>query len=262
MGRGKEHFLAPTDIRVRLLEFGSASRHIASMSTRKRKSAIAVEPRQQLLAALLPIVPFEGWSEAALLQGASALGISQAQALNAFPGGPSEMIAFHSEEADARMLEALEREDMAALKVRERIALAVRTRLTQNQANLEAVRRGLSFLAMPQHAALATRLLFRTVDAMWLAAGDRSTDYNFYSKRLLLAGVYSSTLLVWLDDGSEDKARTWAFLERRIDNVLKIGGKLGRGMKALLDLPDRLFDRRSGGLVARARAAGFKAPRR
>ncbi len=250
------------DSGFRSLETAAPSRHIANMSTKKRKADTGIDLRQQLLAASLPIVPFEGWSERALLQAAAAIGVPAPQALNAFPGGAAEMIAFHSAEADARMLEALEREDMAALKVRERIALAVRTRLTQNEPNLEAVRRGLSYLAMPQHAALATRLLYRTVDAMWLAAGDRSTDYNFYSKRLLLAGVYSSTLLVWLDDGTQDKARTWAFLERRIDNVLMIGGKFGRGMKALLDLPERMFDRRLGGLVSRARAAGFKSPRR
>jgi ubiquinone biosynthesis protein COQ9 len=134
------------------------------------------------------------------------------------------------------------------MKVRERIATAVRLRLEQNLGEREAIRKGLTFLALPQHATLATKLLYRTVDAMWLAAGDRSTDYNFYTKRLLLAGVYSSTLLVWLDDQSDGLEKTWAFLERRIDNVLKVGGSIGKGMKRLLDLPDRLLEKRPRGL--------------
>ncbi len=91
----------------------------------------------------------------------------------------------------------------------------------------------------------------RTVDALWYAAGDRSTDYNYYTKRLLLAGVYSSTLLVWLNDKSEDHGATWAFLERRIDNVLVIGGRLGKGVKGLLDLPDRLAQRLTPGAARR-----------
>ncbi|WP_455374064.1 COQ9 family protein [Limibacillus halophilus] len=202
------------------------------------------ERRRALLAAVVAQVPFDGWSRRALLAGAESLGISEAEALNLFPGGPAEMIALHSEEADRRMLRGLAELGLEEMKVRERIAAAVRLRLEQNEADREAVRKGLAFLALPQHAALATKLLYPTVDAMWLAAGDRSTDYNFYTKRLLLSGVYSSTLLVWLDDSSEGFEKTWAFLDRRIDNVLKVGGSLGKGMKRLLDLPDRLFEKR------------------
>ena len=201
--------------------------------------------RRALLEAVLPQVPFDGWTQRALMAGAESAGMDKAEALNLFPGGPAEAIAFHSEEADRRMLTGLAELGLEDMKVRERISTAVRLRLEQNAGEREAIRKALAFLAMPQNARLATKLLYRTVDAMWLAAGDRSTDYNFYTKRLLLSGVYSSTLLVWLDDQSEGNQKTWAFLERRIDEVLKIGGKLGKGMKQLLDLPDRLFE---GGL--------------
>ncbi len=108
------------------------------------------------------------------------------------------------------------------------------------------MRRGLAFLALPQHAGLAAKCLYRTVDAVWHGVGDTSTDYNFYTKRLLLAGVYSATVLAWLDDTSEDRAETWAFLERRLDEALLLGGRLARSLQGLLDLPDRLAGLRPG----------------
>ena len=172
--------------------------------------------------------------------------LDAATAVNAFPGGAAELIAFHSAEADRRLLESLQAMDLASMRVRDRIATAVRLRLEQNAEHREAIRRALAFLALPQNGPLALKCLYRTVDAMWYAAGDTSTDYNFYTKRMLLSGVYSSTLLFWLNDDSEGHAETWAFLSRRIDEVLKIGGNLGKGVKALLDLPDRLFRFRPG----------------
>ena len=204
--------------------------------------------RRRLLDATLPHVPFDGWTGTALQRAAADLGLDAATAVNAFPGGAAELIAFHSAEADRRMLDALQPMDLPAMRVRDRVAAAVRLRLEQNAEHREAIRRALAFLALPQNGPLALKCLYRTVDAIWYAAGDTSTDYNFYTKRLLLSGVYSSTLLFWLNDDSEGNAETWAFLSRRIDEVLKIGGNLGKGVKALLDLPDRLFRFRPGSM--------------
>jgi ubiquinone biosynthesis protein COQ9 len=108
------------------------------------------------------------------------------------------------------------------MKVREKVAAAVMIRLEQNAADREAIRRGLSLLSLPQNAPLAARLLYRTVDAIWYACGDTATDYNYYTKRGLLAGVYAATLLYWLDDASEDFADTRGFLDRRIAGIMKI----------------------------------------
>lgn len=204
--------------------------------------------RRRLLDATLNHVPFDGWTMTALQRAAADLDLDAATAVNAFPGGAAELIAFHSAEADRRMLDELQPLDLPGMRVRDRIAAAVRLRLEQNTAHREAIRRALAFLALPQNGPLGLKCLYRTVDAMWYAAGDTSTDYNFYTKRLLLSGVYSSTLLFWLNDESEDFAETWAFLSRRIDEVLKIGGNLGKGVKSLLDLPDRMFRFRPGSM--------------
>jgi ubiquinone biosynthesis protein COQ9 len=207
--------------------------------------------RRELMQAMLPHVPFDGWTRAAMTAAAEDLGLDRVDVANAFPEGPIGAIELFSIEADYAMLSALEEYDLDTMRVRERVATAVRVRLEQNEAHKEAIRRALSVLSMPQHAALATRLLYRTVDAIWTAAGDASVDFNFYSKRVLLAGVYSSTLVYWLDDTSEEHQATWAFLDRRIAEVLRVGGRLGKGVKQLQDLPERL-GRLFPGAAARA----------
>jgi ubiquinone biosynthesis protein COQ9 len=199
------------------------------------------ETRETLRAAALAHVPFDGWTGRALRAGAADLGLDAARAANAFPGGPAELLESFSAEIDRRMLVELEARDLESLKHRQRIGTAVRVRLGLLAPYREAVRRGLSFLALPRHAALGAKCLFRTADAIWHAAGDTSTDYNFYTKRMLLAGVYSATLLFWLNDESEGFAETWAFLDRRIGEVVKLGGGLGRALGGLLDLPDRIL---------------------
>jgi ubiquinone biosynthesis protein COQ9 len=191
-----------------------------------------------LLRAVLRHVPFDGWSPAALKAGAGDLGLDLPRALLLVPGGMSELAELFHEEADRQMLEALAQYDLGKLKIRERIALAVRLRLAPWNGEREAVRRLLGFLAQPQEAPRAARLLYRTVDAIWHGIGDRSTDYNFYTKRALLAGVISSTALYWLEDKSQGCADSWAFLDRRIADVMKIPAQIGRAKKLFEKLPD------------------------
>ena len=180
------------------------------------------ETRDRLLAAILPHVPFDGWSEAALDAAAAEVGLEPDAARRAFPGGPVAFVAYHAAHADRRMEEALKETDLAALRVRERIVLAVRLRLEQNAAHREAVRAALPIMAQPANGPHALHALYRTVDTIWFSTGDRTTDFGFYTKRALLAGVYLSTLLYWLNDGSEDAQETWAFLDRRIADVMRI----------------------------------------
>ena len=182
---------------------------------------------------------------AAVLRGAAALeagardaGMHRTDIRRYFPGGARDALAAFSDWADARMAAGLAGRDLAALKVRERIALAVRLRLEALAPYREAVRRGLAFLALPPNGGLGARLLYRTVDAMWRAIGDRSADFSFYTKRALLAGVLSSTTLCWLGDDSEDFAETYGFLDRRIADVLRIPAAKARVERLARRLPD------------------------
>ena len=199
--------------------------------------------RRRLLAGMLRHAPFDGWSARALQAAARDEGVSSEMAAIAFQGGPAEIADFFNREADRQMAEALTAalseaaDTQNRLKIREKVALAVRTRLEQHAGHREALRALASFLAMPAHAGLAARSLWRTVDAMWNAIGDTSTDFNYYSKRTLLAGIYGSTVLVWLDDHSEGFADSFAFLERRIDGAMAIE----RGKARLKRLAGDLF---------------------
>jgi ubiquinone biosynthesis protein COQ9 len=184
--------------------------------------------RLALLEATLSHAAFDGWSQKAFDAGARDAGIPADRALNAFPGGLAELLAFYHEVEDAAMLEAMARANVSEMRVRDRIAFAVRARLQRNTRHREAIKSACSFLAMPHNAALALRLLYRTVDAMWYGAGDNATDFNFYTKRGLLAGVYSATVLYWLNDKSALSADTWSFLDRRIDEVMQVPKLLGK----------------------------------
>jgi ubiquinone biosynthesis protein COQ9 len=184
--------------------------------------------RLALLEATLSHAAFDGWSQKAFDAGAREAGIPADRALNAFPGGMAELLAFYHEIEDGRMLETMAKANVSEMRVRDRIAFAVKARLQRNTGHREAIKSACSFLAMPHNAALALRLLYRTVDAMWYGAGDNATDFNFYTKRALLAGVYSSTVLYWLNDRSALGAETWSFLDRRIDEVMQVPKLLGR----------------------------------
>ncbi|MBY0356343.1 MAG: COQ9 family protein [Rickettsiales bacterium] len=179
----------------------------------------ATAPRDALLDEVLSLVPFEGWNVRCLELAASRLKLD---AIILFPNGVSDVIAYYSRSMDRRMLETLAQHDLASMKIRQRIAFAVRTRLEIIAAYKEAERRALAYLANPLHATLGLELLYHTVDDMWHCAGDTSTDFNFYTKRLLLAKVVTSTLLYWLNDESPEHTKSWEFLDRRIDNVMQI----------------------------------------
>ena len=184
--------------------------------------------RSRLLAAALEEVPFEGWSRRALTRGAISLGQPAIDADRLFPGGATEAIEFWSAEADQAVLDAFETASPAPLRIRDKVAFGVRARLEPLYPHREAVRRALSIMALPQNAAQGATLLYRTVDTIWHGAGDASTDWNFYSKRALLAGVYSTTLMHWLDDASDDCVESWAFLDRRIENVMGLPRVIGQ----------------------------------
>lgn len=176
-----------------------------------------------VLNAALPHIAFDGWNMSVLENSAIEAGLSAAHAHQAFPDGVLGAILLHTHNADSQMTDTLAKDyNLATMRVRERIATAVLVRLNAHSSHRETIRRAAALLAMPWNAPLGLKALYATVDAMWRAAGDTSTDFNFYTKRLLLANVYMSTLHVWLSDDSPQFRDTEAFLYRRIEDVMKI----------------------------------------
>ena len=209
-----------------------------------------------VIEAILNHVPFDGWSSASLDMAAADCGLSEAEMHNFFPAGIADAIAAYSAYADNNMVTAFHDQDatdVAAMPIHMKIRTLILVRFEQAASCKEVVRRTLAVLARPQNAKLAAQLLYSTVDEMWRAAGDTSTDYNFYTKRATLSAVYSATLLVFLSDNSVDMAKTEAFLDRRLADVAKLP-KMARPAKGMADMAMRFAARFAGPIMRGHRA--------
>ncbi|MCK0149651.1 COQ9 family protein [Marivita sp. S6314] len=175
----------------------------------------------QLLDAALLHVPFDGWSETAFRAAIEDVGVAPALARGLYPRGAVDLAAAFHRRGDDAMAEAFKAQDLSDMRFRDKVTLAVRLRL-EAVDDKEAVRRGATLFALPMHAAEGARLIWGTSDRIWTELGDSSRDINWYTKRATLAGVYSSTVLYWLGDDSLDHQATWAFLDRRIGDVMQI----------------------------------------
>ncbi len=202
------------------------------------KSPLAERDRDRLIEAMLPDVAFDGWSRAALRVAARRIGMEVAEAEALVPRGAPDLVAGFSRWADHRMLDQIETALADKASVSAGVRRAVLLRFEMVQPWREAVRRALSVLAMPPHALLGLRLLYDTVDAIWYAAGDTATDFSFYTKRATLAGIYSATLLYWLDDRAEGFIATQAFLDRRLAELRHLTEARRRFDAALARLPN------------------------
>ncbi len=192
--------------------------------------------RDDILLATLPQVAFDGWGERSLRQGTADAGYAPNMMVRAFPAGVVDAVRHWSAWADRRMLEEMGKRNLEAMRLRDRVIAAVRTRIEVVSPYREAVRRTIAFLALPTRVTVGASLTYGTVNAIWYAAGDTAADFSFYTKRALLASVYVSTVLYWLDDESDEFADTWSFLERRIDDVLQVP-KLGSWLTDLVPSP-------------------------
>ena len=179
------------------------------------------ELSERILDAALVHVPFEGWSEATFRAAIRDAGVSRDEARAVFPRGPVDLALAHHRRGDARMVEKLKSGSLDDLRFRDRVAMAVRYRIEAID-DREAARRATTLFALPQHSADGARAIWGTVDRIWTALGDTSEDANWYTKRATLAGVYASTVLYWLGDNSLNHQDTWGFLDRRIDDVMRI----------------------------------------
>jgi ubiquinone biosynthesis protein COQ9 len=179
------------------------------------------ELRLQLAPLVAEAAIFDGWSEAALLSASEAAGADPAVARLTFPGGAIDMIEAWVTSVDAKMDAAFDVVALAQMPIRERIRSLVWFRLEAISGLEEALRRALAIQAMPQNLPRTAKLGWASADKMWRLAGDTATDYNYYTKRAILAGLYAATLAVFVDDESEGKADTRAFLDRRIGDVMK-----------------------------------------
>ncbi|MEP2533008.1 COQ9 family protein [Shimia sp.] len=208
-------------------------------------------PRDDLKTRLLDAaalhVPFDGWSETTFEAAVAECDVDPVVAHALFPRGAVDLaVAFHKQ-GDSLMSAQLAAQDLSEMKIREKITHAVRVRL-EICPDREVVRRGSTLFALPKYAPTGAELIWGTADAIWTAIGDTSEDVNWYTKRATLSGVYGATVLYWLGDDSEGHEATWAFLDRRIENVMQFekvkaqmrNGPLGKLMSGPLQAMGRI----------------------
>lgn len=204
------------------------------------RSPFAERERERLIEAILPDVPFDGWTTRALRGAARRVEIPVDDAIALFPRGAPDLVAAFSHWADRQMLGRLEHVGAEPVSLSRRVALALTLRFEVLLPWREAVRRGLSVLAMPQNAPLGLRLVYDTVDAVWRGVGDHPTDFSFYTKRASLAAIHAAAMLYWLDDRSPGFADTRAFVERRLADLHRLTGLRERFAAASENLPNPL----------------------
>lgn len=176
---------------------------------------------REIIAATLPHVPFDGWTLRALNRAAVDAGYAKSDVIRVFPEGAMQAVERFFALSDEALAQALKNYSLETMKIRERIALAVRLRIEVHASHPEALRRAIAMSLLPFYLPRGMHALYRTVDTIWRAVGDRSTDFNFYTKRATLAAVYGATVNYWLDDTSAGKQATWDYLDRRIGDVMK-----------------------------------------
>lgn len=218
---------------------------------RKSETEHIADARARVLAAALPNVAFDGWTDASIRVGAAEAEVDAGLARLAFPrGGVDLALAFH-DDADRRLAEILAKAPLETMRIREKVAFAVRSRLELVAEEREAIRRAAALFALPPYIADGARAVWRTADVIWTGIGDSSDDVNWYTKRATLSAVHSSVVLYWLGDKSEGCAATWEFLDRRIEDVMRFEKLKG----AVRDSPfGKLLGAGAGGLLSRIRA--------
>ncbi|MBF0560587.1 MAG: COQ9 family protein [Alphaproteobacteria bacterium] len=199
--------------------------------------------RDKIVLAALSHVVFDGWTIRSLRSGAVDAGFEAGIVAQVFPLGVVEAVEHFFALGDRRMVADLASTPFGDRRPRERLAIALRCRLEPWTRERDAVRRAVSLLALPPHAAAAARCTHRTVDAVWYAVGDTATDFTYYTKRGMLAAVYITALMYWLGDGSDDSADTWNFIDRRtagMTGVSQLRERIGRGLMYIPN-PLRIF---------------------
>ena len=196
----------------------------------KTKTSDCNQIRIDLIRAMLTHVPFDGWTWEAMEQGAIDIGFEKKKTSssrmkifkNLFKNGSIDFIEIFSEIIDLEVKEKYDLLEFKPERVSEKIKKIIMIRLNLCQKYKEAVRTSISLTAMPINAKISLKILYKTCNSMWRIAGDKSTDFSFYTRRISLAAVYTPTLLFWLNDNSNDNVETEFFLDRRLKDINKV----------------------------------------
>ncbi len=179
------------------------------------------QARRQILDRALVIAAFDGWTAKTLRDAASQAKLPKGSDELYFPDGPLELIGFWAEELNTHTEDTLKGLDLSVMKIRDKVTAGITARLEAIGGHEAAARRAAARLALPDALGQGPAQIWAAADTIWRAIGDVSTDANYYSKRAILSGVISSSLVAWLADSTADKHEARAFIDARIANVMQ-----------------------------------------
>ncbi|XP_050760199.1 LOW QUALITY PROTEIN: ubiquinone biosynthesis protein COQ9, mitochondrial [Gymnogyps californianus] len=184
--------------------------------------------QHRILTAALEFVPEHGWTAEAIAEGAKTLGLSVAAA-GMFHSDGSELVLHFVSQCNTKLSELLEQEQkLVQLGEAEKkptdqfLRDAVEARLRMLIPYIEKWPQALSILLLPHNIPASLNLLTSMIDDIWQYAGDQSTDFNWYTRRAVLTGIYNTTELVMMQDSSPDFEDTWRFLENRVADAMNM----------------------------------------
>ncbi len=172
--------------------------------------------RERLLDAMLKIAAERGWTEGAMRAAADEAGLSQGEVELACPGGVGDLLEALAVRAANAAEERMAAADVKEMKIRDKVAAGVRAYIAFLDPHKPAMKRA---AGSPFNLFAGPTALWKAADAIWVGLGDKSTDFNWYTKRMTLSAVIGSTLLAWL--GTDDEAEVHEFLDHRIENVMQ-----------------------------------------
>ncbi|KAM1175733.1 hypothetical protein ACFXTH_028151 [Malus domestica] len=205
-------------------EFPNVSNSTSSTASHTRKPRVEYQDEQaRVLQASLPHVIRLGWSEAAMIAGARDVGVSPS-IVGSFPRKEGTLVEFFMDDCLQRLIDRIESstDELKSLILSDRITKLICIRLEMQAPYISKWPQALSIQAQPMNVPTSFKQRAMLVDEIWHGAGDDTADFQWYVKRTVLGGIYSTTEIYMLTDDSPDFRDTWAFLDNRVKDAFDL----------------------------------------
>lgn len=185
---------------------------------------LLIQDKKKIIEYALNNIPFDGWTMRMLHAAFKSADISSELLELYFPDGLYSLLIEIIDQFNNEMIKIINRDALSSMRTRDRIIYLVKTRINIASKHKEVIRTGISMFLCPNMITDTTSLLWSNADDIWSLAGDKSLDFNYYTKRGFLGIIYAQTLMFWLEDKSEDNFLTWRYLEERVEWAIRMGG--------------------------------------
>ena len=196
-------------------------RKLKNIGRRKKLKKVNLNKlRYQILLKAKEHVSKCGWNDKLFYNIASKSKFKFSEIAVLFPEGYITLLEMYLDTVNNQMTEDSKKINLIRLRVHERVKELVILRLKIMSREKELISKTYFHLLLPQNFKIASRCLYKAVDQIWFVAGDNSTDFNFYSKRAILASIYTLTMIHFINNDNMDE--TLSVLNKLLKRVSKI----------------------------------------